>query len=383
MADRTLKLIMARSKQGQSLSQISQLTERTIDEVKEQLGQATGLTPKEVSIIFRMKEGGLGLEQISQEFKVELEVLKLFLPIEQNQIDALADQDKGPYEISLGVSEAAYTPDCKPYSRSPPATTEETKQYPKPQPTKTLPKPQHTAFYFCERNTNKLHRVNLLTGEKSWHLVPSYQFKSGCRWSELPGGSLLITGGEVREVEKVDTLREYAVSALPPMHTARRDHAAVYHSQHVYVLAGFNGRFCMRECERYACAESRWEALPALPVAGWHMSAVEIKNSLYALGGSRGLGKRLDTVQKLNLHSLTWKLMQLKLPQAIDCFPCFKTETQVYLVNSNALCSFTPLQVKVVGTLDRSIYECYLSYNSRGTLYYEYGEGICSLAIRI
>jgi hypothetical protein len=37
------------------------------------------------------------------------------------------------------------------------------------------------------------------------------------------------------------------------------------------------------ECERYSCAESRWEVLPALPVAG--MSAVEVENSVYALGG--------------------------------------------------------------------------------------------------
>jgi hypothetical protein len=353
MADRTLKLIMARSKQGQSLSQISQLTELTIDEVKEQLGQATSLTLKKVSIIFRMRQEGLGLEQISQEFEVELEVLMQFLPIEHTQIDTLAGQDKGLYEISLGVSESAYTPDCKPYSRSPPTTTEETKKSPKPQSTKTLPKPQHTTFFYCcERITNKLHRVNLLTGERSWHEVPSYQFKDGCRWSELPGGSVVITGGEVREVVKVDTLREYAVSALPPMHTARSEHAAVYHSQHLYVLAGFNGRLRMKECERYVCAESRWEVLPALHLAGRRMSAVEIKNSLYALGGSRDVLKRLDTVQKLNLHSLTWKLMQLKLPQAIDCFPCFKIETQVYLVNSNVLYSFTPLQVKEVGTLD-------------------------------
>jgi hypothetical protein len=63
---------------------------------------------------------------------------------------------------------------------------------------------------------------------------------------------------------KIDTLREYAASFQPPMHTARSEHAAVYHSQYVYVLGGYNGRF-LGECERYVCAESRWEVLPALP----------------------------------------------------------------------------------------------------------------------
>jgi hypothetical protein len=106
--------------------------------------------------------------------------------------------------------------------------------------------------------TNQVHRVNLLTGEQSYHEVPHYQFKSGCRTSELPGGSLLITGGQprVREVVKIDTLREYAVSSQPPMHTARCYHAVVYYSQYLYVLAGFNVGGFIKECERYSCADS-------------------------------------------------------------------------------------------------------------------------------
>jgi hypothetical protein len=74
--------------------------------------------------------------------------------------------------------------------------------------------------------------------------------------------------------------------------------------------------------------------------------------------------------------------MQLKLPQATSEFPCFKTETQVYLVIKKTLYSFTLLQVKAVKTLDESI-SCYSSYYSRGTLYYERGRGIESLAVGI
>jgi hypothetical protein len=219
--------------------------------------------------------------------------------------------------------------------------------------------------------TNQLHRVNLLTGEQSKHELPHYRFKSFCCWSELPGGSLLITGGGAsRDVLKIDTLREYAVSSQPPMHTARQLHEAVYHSQYVYVLGGWN----LSECERYVCAESRWEELAALPVGGLGMSAVELDNSIYALGG-RGDGQ-LDTVQKLRLDSLTWQLMQLKLPQAASFFPCFKKDTEVYLVIKNTLYSFTPLEVKPINTLPEDISGCSSSYYSRGTLYYEHGKGI-------
>jgi hypothetical protein len=178
----------------------------------------------------------------------------------------------------------------------------------------------------------------------------------------------------VRDVVRVDTLREFAASSQPPMHTARRSHAAVYHSQYLYVLGGEDDGTNLSECERYVCSESRWEVLAALPVAGARMSAVELHNSLYALGGDQGYGD-LDTVQELSLDSLTWQLMQLKLPQAAHTFPCFKKDTEVYLVIKKTLYSFTPLEVKPIKTLPKDI-GCSSSYYSRGTLYYEYGSGI-------
>jgi hypothetical protein len=101
------------------------------------------------------------------------------------------------------------------------------------------------------------------------------------------------------------------------MHTARGWHAAVCHSQYLYVLAGYNDDY-LKECERYVCAESRWEVLPALPVAGCAMSAVVLSNSLYAIGGWEDVC--LDTVQKLSLDSHNWELIQLKLPQAVRGF---------------------------------------------------------------
>jgi hypothetical protein len=185
--------------------------------------------------------------------------------------------------------------------------------------------------------------------------------------SDLPGGGLLITGGledcsSVREVVQIDTLREYAVCSLPPMHTARWNHAAVYPSQYLYVLGGYNDR-CLSECERFVCAESQWEVLPPLPVAGCAMSGVVLDNSLYALGGYDL--QDLDTVQKLRLDSLIWELMQLKLPLACWGFSCVKTDTKVYLVLKETLYSFTPLEVNPIKTLPKCI-ECHTSYYSRG-----------------
>jgi hypothetical protein len=386
METRKLKMICTKSKLGHSLSQISELTGLSIDQVKQILAQATGLSPEVLSNIFDMKQRGLSLELISQESDVELEVLKQFLPqvIKKTvETQASADQEQEPYEINIG--ERAYTlgsDHCMNYSRSPPTTTKKTKQ--PPQPTKTLPKPQHcpTLFYCYDTLKEKLHSANLLTSKESCHKMPSYRFRFGSRKSELPGGSLLITGGlsGERKVEKIDTTREYAVSSLSPMHAPRINHAAVYHSQYLYVLGGYNKAREFNECERYLCAESRWEELPALPVACDCISAVEVENSLYALGG-RALGMNVDAVQKLSLDSLTWELMQLKLPQA-QCFVPLLQDRHSSVLNDQGdpvlLHSF-PNQ----GSQDSySKIICRSSYYSRGTLYYEW-VGVCSLALGI
>jgi hypothetical protein len=167
-----------------------------------------------------------------------------------------------------------------------------------------------TFIYSYEYDTDQLHRTSLVTGEHSSRGVPSYTFMGGCCWSEVPGGSLLITGGGYpngeREVVRIDTRREFAVSDCPPMLTPRMLHAAVPHTPHLYVLGGLNDLY-LNECERYACAENRWEALPPLPRASSQTSGVVVESSLYALGGYDG--SHLDLVQKLSLESLTWELM--------------------------------------------------------------------------
>jgi hypothetical protein len=189
----------------------------------------------------------------------------------------------------------------------------------------------------------------------------------------VPGGSLLITGGgypsAVREVVRIDTRREFAVAHCAPMLTPRRLHAAVYHTPHLYILGGFCSSY-LSECERYVCAENRWEALPPLPTACRSTSGVVLESSLYALGGFCD-GSYLDLVQKLSLESLTWELMQLRLPFVGKAIPCFKLrDTEVYLVVKKTLCSFTGLEVRPLKTLTVGITSWFgASYYHRGTLY--------------
>jgi hypothetical protein len=245
-----------------------------------------------------------------------------------------------------------------------------------------------TFIYSCKNDTDQLHRTSLVTREHSSHRVPSYTFKTCCCWSEVPGGSLLITGGlvetfsAVREVVRIETRREFAVSHCAPMLTPRAWHAAVYHTPHLYVLAGGNCSRSLSECERYVCSENRWEALPPLPRACTHTSVVVVENSLYVLGGYDD--SPLDLVQKLSLESLTWELSQFRLPFA-DCgIPCFKLrDTEVYLVVKKILCSFTTLEVRPLKIVTKDIRSiCGTSYFRRGTLYCSiWNGGVLSLEI--
>jgi hypothetical protein len=176
---------------------------------------------------------------------------------------------------------------------------------------------------------------------------------------------------------KIDTWREFAATEHPPMLTPRSQHAVLYHAQYLYVLGGIARRL-LSECERYVCADNRWEALPPLPRACSNTSGVVLESSLYALGGFAGFP--LDLVQKLSLESLTWELLQLRLPYAGYAIPCFKLiSTEVYLVVNKTLCSFTTVQIRPLKTLTEDIQSWRgASYYHRGTLYCSCAQGVAS-----
>jgi hypothetical protein len=88
-------------------------------------------------------------------------------------------------------------------------------------------------------------------------------------------------------------------------------------------------------------------------------------------------GTYLDLVQKFSLESLTWELMQFRLPFVSYGIPCFKLrDTEVYLVVNKTLCCFTGSEVRPLKTLTEEIESWFgASYYRRRTLYCPYYEG--------
>jgi hypothetical protein len=343
MLRREVNFICSRSKKGDSLAEISELLDYTEQQVKEILGQFTGLTPKELDIVYRLKHKGCSLDEISEQFIVDIEVLRQFLP------NTICRQSL-PSEHSV----------------------EEERQ-------------SNELVYYSGQWTNKLWRTDLITGQDCCLQVPLYEFDGGCL-SELPGRHLLVTGGvdpssfmviprrATTKVVKIN-VRTLAVTQRPPMHTARIDHTAVYYNRHVYVVGGKDGAQLLGECERYVCAKDRWEDIPPLPRPRARMGAVVVLRSLYAMGGSKGIFDDFDSIQRLNFETLTWELLDLTLPHKVERLACFQYDNQVHFVLRGTLYTLTSDQVQPVKTLCKDIKSGEPCHFSRGTLYYTYNDG--------
>jgi hypothetical protein len=247
-----------------------------------------------------------------------------------------------------------------------------------------LPEPSSPLFiYSYSYVINVLFMTNLQTGEEYYIQVPTHQFLVGCTLTELPGGSLFVTGGDpiasmpftgedpaVRDVVRIDTRREYAVSHLPPMRTARYFHCAVYHSQYLYVAGGYVLSTDLHSCERYSFAEKRWTRLPPLPQSRFWMNGVAKWGSLYIVGGSYREGYS-DLIMKMSFDQLTWEVLRTKLPRVDKSMALFTHDNQIYFVVNDSLYSLQPLQY--IKTFPKEITSFF------GPSFYRHGFLYCSV----
>lgn len=212
------------------------------------------------------------------------------------------------------------------------------------------------SFFYNYSNKCILHMTNVHSGAQKFILQGRHEsrlYASGVALSLLPGELLFIVGGNFPGDDKARTInvfRDLSMTFNAPMLTSRRRPCAVFHAGYVYVLGGLVSYVqVLHDCERYVCAEDRWEALPPLPTACYSSSGVVAGHSLYALGGQVLTGASLASIQKLSLIDLTWDLLQLSLPYQGCRIPVFKlSDTQVCFVMKATLYSFQPHLVQPV-----------------------------------
>jgi hypothetical protein len=152
----------------------------------------------------------------------------------------------------------------------------------------------------------------------------------------------------------------------------------VYYDKYLYVLGG------TYLCERYSCEQDRWEIFGKLP--GKHylycdLNAVlmEATQSIYMLGGRGYIGDYydyhfLDLMWRLDLVSLEFELLSVKLPSPKVNVPCFVTSrestTFYLLLNQDVyLCSPSASTLQRVSSAEVDVKGRGPCYYQRGTLY--------------
>lgn len=144
------------------------------------------------------------------------------------------------------------------------------------------------------------------------------------------------------------------------MLTPRFEHCMLNYAGFIYALGGAESS--SMECERFDSANRRWEAIPPLPYDCLNGSAIESNGSIFVLGGSFDQSSSLDAIQMLSTHTLTWRVLDVRLPKMTNGMLCFNHDHRadvVYFLIENrvyALSSVTH-QVQHLVTLSKRLRE--------------------------
>jgi hypothetical protein len=344
ISDRHIVLEWGSREDGESLEGISKLCGIAVDLLVEALASAAELTVQDVKALVSMKAQGKSLLQISKDLHADVTVLRRVFPELHPDTKAQISSLKATGLSNSYISRTLLVKEelVESYLQD---TAEE-----------------HQHIYSYRRSSGHLYRTDLATGYELSLRLPCYSFGTHSCISEVPGQLLLITCAQ-RSVVSMDILREYAVLHRTPMLSLRFSHVSLYYSLHLYVLGGELG-----ECERYVVNEDRWESLKPLPVPCIGVNAIEMKGSIYIIGGT-------DSFQRLNVEQLTWEVLKVTLPSIGVNVPCFKlsaTACQCYLLVGGCVHCFDAAS----GTI-KAVKPLY-NVHSEGLALYRGGSLFCS-----
>lgn len=204
--------------------------------------------------------------------------------------------------------------------------------------------PRNPCIYSYITGSNTLCRTYLKTREESLHKISGITFGWYCSLTELPNGQIFVTGGGVpakRSVICIDPKR-FEATQQPLMVVRRSCHATAVYKGWLYVFGGSN-ESKLRECERYSLKDKRWSSLKQLPHPCDCASAILLEDfkAMYVFGGLYRKGV-LNIVQRLNLETLSWMLLPIKLPRPSWHIACFKVCDKIYFVLKDYLYSYSP-----------------------------------------
>jgi hypothetical protein len=213
-------------------------------------------------------------------------------------------------------------------------------------------------IYSYTIDTGALNWVDIRSNQRDSKTI-EHSFRYWCTLTELPDGNLLIAGGSLdaaftaacTEVKELNT-QTFELTVKPSMLSARWAHGSTYFEGEVYMISGMNGTDNhISQYERYNCTSQTWEALPDIPqkVRCTNPITVEATGCIFVFGGYNDSAYQ-DCIQELDLGTLSWRLLDVRLNTKTYLIPCFKLSseaTDVFYVESGFLYKFDTLQYKI------------------------------------
>lgn len=239
---------------------------------------------------------------------------------------------------------------------------------------------QPKCIYSYNQGTNELYITLMHTQAGTYLQLPSFTFRSGCYWVELPCKRLVVTGGgdkPTREAVAIDSSREFAVNKMSPMLYERSYHSAVVYANYLYVIGGEGLlKYALTDCERYDLIKNTWEEIEPLPKACYGLGAQVSNEFVYVLGGYID-SRALNSIQRLNLDTLKWDLLTVTLPAKEMFVICFiGDDSKLYFSVMKKLYRLTSTEVQYIKELYEFIGACGgPSYYYGDILYYSNREG--------
>ena len=190
---------------------------------------------------------------------------------------------------------------------------------------------------------NKVMAYKIL--ENKWEmrqLDNRYEFNYYAASATLPNGSVLITGGG--SSNSVYIYSDQKLYPACPMIQIRKEHAAVFISNSVYAIGGYDGvkNLFLNECEKYCIFSNKWTKCASMLVPRCAFSATSVNNKFIFIFGGYDGNQRLANIEKYNPELDTWTMINTLLKHQLSNSACFSpTDNKVIVLGGGFSSGFS------------------------------------------
>ena len=205
-------------------------------------------------------------------------------------------------------------------------------------PSLTLSSPSQN-LYYLNRGTREFYTYNITSKDLLIRELPA-ESPTISRWSSfvtLSDGRILVTGGKVERNSGSHKTCMYIdpyklqYSSATPMLRGHSSHISLRILNKVYIISGKNeDNVCDSYCEVFDVYTEVWTPISKINFPRTCASGAHIKEFIFVLGGFQN--SVCNSIEKFNLNTNVWALLQVVLPEKIWQHGCFALDSKRILV---------------------------------------------------